>query len=496
MPGRASPSASRAVLTRRSSRINPTTGVLSFVTAPDFEVPTDAGANNVYDVIVQTSDGSLIDTQAIAVTVTNVAGVTLTGTAAADTLNGTGEEDTLSGLGGNDTLNGLGGNDTLLGGAGTDTLNGGDGADTLIGGIGNDVLNGGLGNDTFTYTFGDGADTVAGGAGFDTLNIIGTTGNNVLDVIFNGTSITNFEGGTITGVEAINADLLAGTDTLTYAGTTANVTVNLATSSASGFASITGIENVVGGSGNDTLIGDALVNNLNGGVGNDTLDGGLGNDTLVGGLGDDTYIANQGDTLTEAAGGGTDSVFTASNAFTLANNVENLTFTGVGNFTGTGNGVDNVITGGSGIDVLSGGGGADTLIGNGGVNSLTGGAGNDILIGGAGNDVMNGGTDNDTFVFAAGFGNDTISGFDANPTGGQDLLDISGLGITAANFATSVVITDLGADTLRRDRGRHDLAAGCQRRGSERHHAAGLPPALNMVWANCCVDHRLKGAFA
>ena len=76
--------------------IDPTTGVLSFVTAPDFEVPTDAGANNVYDVIVQASDGSLIDTQAIAVTVTNVAGVTLTGTAAANTLTGTGEEDTLS----------------------------------------------------------------------------------------------------------------------------------------------------------------------------------------------------------------------------------------------------------------------------------------------------------------------------------------------------------------------------------------------------------------
>src|SRR6185295_17226223 len=53
--------------------INPTTGALSFLTAPDFEAPTDAGANNVYDVIVQASDGSLIDTQAIAVTVTNVA---------------------------------------------------------------------------------------------------------------------------------------------------------------------------------------------------------------------------------------------------------------------------------------------------------------------------------------------------------------------------------------------------------------------------------------
>ena len=52
--------------------IDATTGALSFVTAPNFEAPTDAGANNIYDVIVQASDGSLIDTQAIAVTVTNV----------------------------------------------------------------------------------------------------------------------------------------------------------------------------------------------------------------------------------------------------------------------------------------------------------------------------------------------------------------------------------------------------------------------------------------
>ncbi len=52
--------------------INASTGVLSFVLAPNFEVPTDAGANNVYDVIVTASDGTLADTQAIAVTVTNV----------------------------------------------------------------------------------------------------------------------------------------------------------------------------------------------------------------------------------------------------------------------------------------------------------------------------------------------------------------------------------------------------------------------------------------
>jgi len=52
-------------------------------------------------------------------------------------------------------------------------------------------------------------------------------------------------------------------------------------------------------------------------------------------------------------------------------------------------------------------------------------------------------------VFAAVFGNDQIAGFDANVAGGgQDLLDISGLGITAATFAGSVTITDLGANTL------------------------------------------------
>ena len=53
--------------------ISSSTGALSFVTAPNFELPTDAGGNNVYDVIVQVSDGhGGSDTQAIAVTVTPV----------------------------------------------------------------------------------------------------------------------------------------------------------------------------------------------------------------------------------------------------------------------------------------------------------------------------------------------------------------------------------------------------------------------------------------
>jgi Ca2+-binding RTX toxin-like protein len=396
-----------------------------------------AGINDGNDVY---SGGAGIDTYDLSAT---AAGAVVTATAASsaetgtDTLTGVENvigsqgNDTIAGNGGVNVIDGQGGDDTISAGGGIDTVSGGAGNDTLTGGTGNDTLSGGAGNDTFLYTFGDGADTVDGGAGSDTLSIAGTAGNDTLDVIYDG-AVTGFELGTVMNVEAVTAGLLGGIDRLSYAGSTADVTVNLAAGTASGFASLAGIENVTGGSGNDTLsgAGNAAVNNLAGGAGNDT------------------YLADNGDTITEAAGAGTDEVLTASSTFTLAANVENLTFTGAGNFSGTGNGLGNVITGGGGTDVLAGGGGNDTLLGNGGVDSLDGGAGDDRLDGGAGNDVMSGGTGNDTFVFAAGFGNDVISGFDANPTGGQDRMDLSGLGITAANFAASVTITDLGANTL------------------------------------------------
>jgi hypothetical protein len=53
-----------------------------------------------------------------------------------------------------------------------------------------------------------------------------------------------------------------------------------------------------------------------------------------------------------------------------------------------------------------------------------------------------------TFVFAPGFGNDSITDFDANPARGQDVLDISAFGIAAEEFADRVQIEDIGADTL------------------------------------------------
>jgi Ca2+-binding RTX toxin-like protein len=54
--------------------IDPLTGVLSFASAPDFENPTDADGNNIYNVIVRVSDGNGgTDTQVISVTISDEA---------------------------------------------------------------------------------------------------------------------------------------------------------------------------------------------------------------------------------------------------------------------------------------------------------------------------------------------------------------------------------------------------------------------------------------
>jgi len=52
--------------------IDALTGALSFVVAPDFEAPADANADNVYEVVVEASDGVLTDAQTLEVSVTNV----------------------------------------------------------------------------------------------------------------------------------------------------------------------------------------------------------------------------------------------------------------------------------------------------------------------------------------------------------------------------------------------------------------------------------------
>ena len=90
---------------------------------------------------------------------------------------------------------------------------------------------------------------------------MGAAGNETLDVVYNGTAITQFEGGSVTGIESVNANLGAGIDTLVYVAPS-GVTVNLSTGTASGFTSISGIENVTAGSGIDHLTGNGNANVL------------------------------------------------------------------------------------------------------------------------------------------------------------------------------------------------------------------------------------------
>ena len=73
-------------------------GALSFAAAPDFEAPGDAGTDNVYDVSVQVSDGSLTDTQALTITVTDafegrVVDAPIAGASVFVDLNGNNEQD-------------------------------------------------------------------------------------------------------------------------------------------------------------------------------------------------------------------------------------------------------------------------------------------------------------------------------------------------------------------------------------------------------------------
>ena len=108
------------------------------------------------------------------------------------------------GSGGANRLDGGFGDDSLVGGGGTDVLSDGDGIDTMTGGANNDTLSGGAGSDTFLYTFGDGADSINGGADSDTLDITGTPGNDTLDLLYDGTTLTQFEAGTLIDLSALD----------------------------------------------------------------------------------------------------------------------------------------------------------------------------------------------------------------------------------------------------------------------------------------------------
>ena len=269
-----------------------------------------------------------------------------------------------------------------------------------------------------------------------------------------------------------------------------------------------GNDTLSGAGGNDILNGLAGNDTLDGGAGADMLDGGAGADAMSGGAGNDTYIVDDpGDRVTEAAGAGTDTVRALVN-YTLADNVETLTFTGSGNFAGTGNTLANTITGGSGNDTLDGGGGADRLVG---------GAGNDTFIVDNAGDVVvenaSGGTDtvqsSVAITLAANVENLVITGsMNSNGTGnglnnsiignsganvlnggggadtisggaGSDTFDFNAITESTANTATADRIQDFVRGQDRIDLSTID-ANGTAKRVMEHLHGAGQIPGLLM----------------
>jgi Ca2+-binding RTX toxin-like protein len=259
---------------------------------------------------------------------------TLTGGSGNDTIFGGPGNDTIAGGGGNDILNGDAGNDTfdegmasngadvMNGGAGTDTVSyasrtvavvvnldalandgealeldkvmldvenviGGDGDDTITGSALDNVLDGGAGNDTISGGLGN--DTLRGGAGNDVLH--GDAGDDIFD-----------EGTAANGNDTIVGGL--GIDKVDYSARSADLVVVMDGATASGDTGnaeadtiATDVENLIGGSGADSLTGNALDNQIEGGPGSaiDTIFGLAGDDLIDGGAGADVIDCGTGD---------------------------------------------------------------------------------------------------------------------------------------------------------------------------------------------------------
>jgi hypothetical protein len=146
--------------------------------------------------------------------------------------------------------------------------------------------------------------------------------------------------------------------------------------------------------------------------------------------------------------------------------IENLTLAAKsGSIAGEGNALANSIVGNEGANTLNGLDGNDTLNGGAGSDTLTGGVGDDRIIGGLGADVIVYG---DTLS-----GHDLVLGFDGNPAGGQDKLDLEALfdslNIATDNRADLVEIKDNGATV--------DVKVDADQNGSFELHVATLQSA-------------------
>ncbi len=270
--------------------------------------------------------------------------------------------------------------EVISGGSGADTLscsamaactlNGNAGADSLTGSAGNDTLNGGAGDDSLTPGLGD--DTVSGGAGTDTVSYSDRSSTGPVSVTL----------GAAGAAQANNGDQTVPDGGFTDGGAIESDTIDT-------------IENVVGGAGDDTIVGNDLDNQITGGAGDDTLSGGTGNDVFFMSVdaatcGNDTIDGQGGEDTVNYSQRSADLTLTLNGSTQTTNNGESgengklknveILICGSGDDTVTGDANDNVLEGGAGDDTIDAAGGNDTIDPGAGSNAVTCGGGNDILL--------------------------------------------------------------------------------------------------------------------
>ena len=191
------------------------------------------------------------------------------------------------------------------------------------------------------------------------------------------------------------------------------------------------IENAIGGSGNDLLIGNALSNALYGGAGNDTLAGGAGNNLLDGGDGEDTALFDlPASSYSIHHSGANEVTVTGPQGINTLRGIEHLSFGDVtlvlnrdarpgtvadtfyavtdsksgqsllqeaSAYSGPVNTLKWQWVGGDGGEVIAGSAHNDFINSRGGTDAIDGGAGDDVLDGGSGSNFLTGGSGTDTF---------------------------------------------------------------------------------------------------